>query len=133
MGKKGDNPCCKCSATNWRLGHKCKNKNLFLCEKSNTGYDNDEESSDAPSSDTESDSDETGKDDANITPTLLVVAMTCISQPQTLQLFGHIKKTKVTVLVDSGSTHNFIDSRVAKQLNIFIYPTSSFQDFNTRK
>ena len=31
------------------------------------------------------------------------------------------------VLVDSGSKHNFIDSRVAKQLNIFIYPTASFQ------
>ena len=31
------------------------------------------------------------------------------------------------MLVDSGSTHNFIDSKVTKQLNIFIYPTTSFQ------
>ena len=42
-------------------------------------------------------------------------------------MFGHIKNTKVMVLVDSGSKHNFIDSRVAKQLNIFIYPTIIFQ------
>ena len=53
--------------------------------------------------------------------------MTSICQPQTLKLFGHIKNTKVTVLVDSGSTQNFIDSRVEKQLNIFIYPTANFQ------
>ena len=44
-----------------------------------------------------------------------------------LKLFGHIKNTKVTMLVDSGSTHNFIESRVTKKLNIFIYPTASFQ------
>ena len=50
-----------------------------------------------------------------------------ISQPQTLKLFGHIKNTKVTMLIDSESTHNFLDSRVAKQLNILIYPTASSQ------
>ena len=82
--------------------------------KSNTGDDNDEESSNAPSSDTESDSDEAGKEEGNIKPMLSVVVMTSIYQPQTLKLFGHIKNTTVTVLVDSGSTQNFIDSRVEK-------------------
>ena len=51
-GKKDDNPCRRCNAPNWRPGHKCKNNNLVLCEKSNTSDDNDEESSDTPSSDT---------------------------------------------------------------------------------
>ena len=85
-----------------------------MCKKSNIGDDNDEEPSNEPSSDTESDSDDTDKEEANITPTLLVVAMEGISQPQTLKSFGHIKNTKVTVLVNSESTHNFIDSRVEK-------------------
>ena len=44
----------------------------------------------------------------------------------------HIKNTKVTVLVDSGSTQHFIDSRVEKQLNISIYPTTSFQETRPR-
>ena len=87
----------------------------------------DEESSKALSSKTELDSDETKKEEARITTTLLVVAMTSISQPHTLKLCYHIKNTKVMVLVDSGSTHKFIDSRVEKQLNIFIYPTIIFQ------
>ena len=85
-----------------------------MCEKINTGDDIDEESSDAPSFGIESGRDETGKAEDNITPTLLVAVMAGISQPQTLKLFGHIKNTKVTLLVDSGSTRKFIDSRLAK-------------------
>ena len=85
-----------------------------MCEKGNTSDDNDEESSDAPSSVIKSDSDETGKEEANITPTLSMSAMICISQPQTLSGFGHIKNTKVTMLVDNGITHKFTDSRVLK-------------------
>ena len=49
-------------------------------------------------------------------------AMTGISQPQTLMLRGHIKNTNVMVLVDTGSTHNFLDSTMAKILNIFTFP-----------
>ena len=97
-----------------------------MCKKHNTCDNIDEESSDALSSDIDSDIDEAGKEDANIPPILSVDAMTDISRPQTLKLFGHIKSTNVMVLIDSGSTHNFIDSRVEKQLNIFIYPTASF-------
>ena len=58
---------------------------------------------------------------------LSMATMTGISQPQTLKFFGDIKGTKVMVLIDSGTIHNFIDPRVAKNLNIFIYPSSNFQ------
>jgi hypothetical protein len=43
-----------------------------------------------------------------------IVAMTGITQPQTLKVFGYIKKTKVMVLIDSGSSHNFIDTMIDK-------------------
>eukprot|EP00253_Pinus_taeda_P006192 PITA_06192 len=48
--------------------------------------------------------------------------MTGIPQPQTLKLKGHIKKNNVVVLIDSGSTHNFLDATMAKRLNIFSFP-----------
>ena len=48
--------------------------------------------------------------------------MTSISQPQRLKLKGHIKKNNVMVLIDTGSTHNFLDSTIAKRLNIFTFP-----------
>jgi hypothetical protein len=40
-------------------------------------------------------------------------APTDFSAPQTLKLIGYIKHQKVIILVDSGSTHNFIHRRIA--------------------
>jgi hypothetical protein len=37
------------------------------------------------------------------------------------------KKKKVIVLIDSGSTHNFIHYKLAKALNFFVYPAPEFQ------
>ena len=45
-----------------------------------------------------------------------------ITTLQTLKIEGHIKKKKVIVLIDSGSTHSFIHCKVAKELNCFLYP-----------
>jgi hypothetical protein len=60
------------------------------------------------------------------TPTISCHALVGISTPQTLNIEGYIKKKKVTILIDSGSTHNFINYKLAKDLN-FIYPTPKFQ------
>ena len=40
----------------------------------------------------------------------------------TLKIEGYIKKKKVIVLIGSGSTHNFIHCKVAKELNCLLYP-----------
>ena len=37
------------------------------------------------------------------------------------------KKKKIIVLIDSGSTHNFIHCKIAKELNFFLYPTPKSQ------
>jgi hypothetical protein len=50
-----------------------------------------------------------------------------ISTPQTLKIEGYIKKKEVIVLIDSGSTHNFIHYKLAKDLNCFVYPVPEFQ------
>ena len=44
-----------------------------------------------------------------------------ITTPQMVKTKGHIKKKKVIVLIDSGSTHNFIHCKIAKELNYFLY------------
>jgi hypothetical protein len=54
-------------------------------------------------------------------------ALAGISTPQTLKIEGYIKKKKVIVLIDSGSTHNFIHCKLAKDLNCFVYPAPEFQ------
>jgi hypothetical protein len=62
-----------------------------------------------------------------ITPTISSHALDDIITPQTLNIQGYIKNKKVAVLIDSGSTHNFINYKLAKDLNFFIYPTPEFQ------
>ena len=57
-----------------------------------------------------------------INPTIYCDELDGISTPQTLKIKGYIKKKKVIVLIDCGSTHNFINCKLSKVLNCFIYP-----------
>jgi hypothetical protein len=54
-------------------------------------------------------------------------ALTGFSSPQTPKLFGYIKKRKVGILVDSGSTQNFIHRRIAQETNCYICVVNNFQ------
>ena len=62
-----------------------------------------------------------------ITPIIYCHALYGISSPQALKIEGYLKNKKVTMLIDYGSTHNFIHYKVAKDLNCFVYPTPEFQ------
>ena len=53
--------------------------------------------------------------------------MAGITTPQTIKIEGQIKKKKIIVLIDSGSTHNFIHCQVEKELNCFLYPAPKCQ------
>ena len=83
-------------------------------KKNDNDDNNNEEVGDISSSNIELYSNKSNIEEYIFTVTLLVVVMMRISQPQTLKMFGFIKNAKVIVLVDSGSTHNFTDSKVAK-------------------
>jgi hypothetical protein len=56
-----------------------------------------------------------------LTPTISCNALVGINTPQTLKIEGYIKNKKVIVLIDYGSTHNFIHYKLSKDLNCFIY------------
>jgi hypothetical protein len=99
-------------------GHKCGEKKLFYidCEE-------EEEKEQEPSQDENIEA---------ISSEELTLAISCnaldgISTPQALNTEGYIKKKKVIVLIDSGSTHNFIHYKLSKDLNFFVYPTTEFQ------
>jgi hypothetical protein len=62
-----------------------------------------------------------------LTPTISCNELVGIRTPQTLKFEGYIKNKKVIVLIDSGSTHNFIHYKLAKALNCFVYPALEFQ------
>ena len=54
-------------------------------------------------------------------------ALARITTPQMPKIEGYIMKRKVIVLVDLGSTLNFIHCKITKELNCFLYPTPTFQ------
>ena len=56
-----------------------------------------------------------------LTPMISCNALARISTPQTLKIEGYIKKKNLIVLIDSGSTHNYIHYKLAKDLNCFVY------------
>ena len=60
-------------------------------------------------------------------PTISCNALAGINTPQTLKIEGHIKKKNVIVLIDSGTTHNFIHCMVAKELNCFYTQLHNFK------
>ena len=66
-------------------------------------------------------------EDEEMSPTISCNALARITTLQTLKIYGHIKKKNAIVLIDSGSSHNFIHCKVAKELNCLLYPTPKCQ------
>jgi hypothetical protein len=62
-----------------------------------------------------------------VDPLISLHSLTRFSTPQTLKLIGYIKHIKVIILVDSGSTHNFIHHRIAQETNCYIHVVNNFQ------
>ena len=60
-------------------------------------------------------------------PTISYNALARITSPQTLNMEGHIKKKNLIVLINSSSNHNFIQFKVAKELNCLLYLAPEFQ------
>jgi hypothetical protein len=54
-------------------------------------------------------------------------ALTGFFSPQTLKIIDYIKHKKVIILVDSGSTQNFIHCRIAQETHFYIHAVNNFQ------
>ncbi|KAG8388164.1 hypothetical protein BUALT_Bualt02G0097400 [Buddleja alternifolia] len=57
---------------------------------------------------------------------LSVCSAVSISGPRTMRLKGLVQDREVTILVDSGASHNFISAKLASQLNLPVDLTSRF-------
>eukprot|EP00253_Pinus_taeda_P032615 PITA_32615 len=118
--KRAKGLCYSCD-TKCTKDHKCVEKKLFYidCEE--------EEEKEKERSKEEDILQEKSLDKEEMNPTISCNALDGITTPQTIKIEGQIKKKKVIVLIDSGSTHNFIHCKVAKELNCFLYPAPECQ------
>jgi hypothetical protein len=105
--------------------HKCKEQNIFMA----ISKDISEEDVETPlvSESPEITNITPPSDPPKVEPIISLNAVTGFSTPQTLKLIGYIKHRKVIILVDSGSTHNFIHHRIAQETHCYIHVVNNFQ------
>jgi hypothetical protein len=106
-------------------GHKCKEQNIFMAVTEDI-FEEDVvvplvEELPPPSDITPP------FDPPDVDPMISLNALTGLSAAQTLKLFGYIKNKKFIILVDSGSTHNFIHRHIAQEVNCYICAVNNFQ------
>jgi hypothetical protein len=99
-------------------GHKCKEQNIFMA----ISEDVSEEDVEAPPmAESPEPTDMTPPSDPpEVEPVISLNSLTGFSTPQTLKLIGYIKHQKVIILIDSGSTHNFIHRCISQETNFYI-------------
>jgi hypothetical protein len=66
-------------------------------------------------------------DPPKVEPVISLDSLTSFFSPQTLKLIGYIKNQKVIILIESGSTHNFIHHRVAQETHFHIHVVNNFR------
>jgi hypothetical protein len=62
-----------------------------------------------------------------IEPLISLHTLTSFFTPQTLKLIGYFKCRKFIILIDSGSTHNFIHHHISQEINLYIRVVNNFQ------
>jgi hypothetical protein len=107
------------------LGHKCKEKNLFMSISKEILKEDEENPSMFESLESTDITPPSGP--PKVEPVISLNALTGFFAPQTLKLIGYIKHQKVIILVDSGNTHNFIHRRIAQETHCYIHAVNNFQ------
>ena len=112
----------------WSSSHRCKGRVLFFIANSDEPS-SPESSPSEPLSPSKTEHDQTMLevtqpfDPASLQPHISLHAMAGVPATDTFRLYGLINNTRVTILVDSGSTHNFVQPWVAKFLNLPLQDT----------
>jgi hypothetical protein len=106
-------------------GHKCKEQNIFMAISK---YISEEDVETPFMSESPKITDITSPSyPPEVEPIISLNVLTSFSTPQTLKLIDYIKHRKVIVLVDSGSTHNFIHHCIAQETHCYIHAINNFQ------
>eukprot|EP00253_Pinus_taeda_P013335 PITA_13335 len=103
--------------------HKCKEPKFFQIDAT----DNSSIEEDPPLEEQEAIEEDNQKEIVSDDPVISLNALAGISSPQTLKIRGFLKHRPVIVLIDSGSTHNFIHQKIAEAAHCFVRAVSNFQ------
>ncbi|XP_040987625.1 uncharacterized protein LOC121235342 [Juglans microcarpa x Juglans regia] len=100
--------CFKCG-DKWSKEHSCKSGKAYVMIE-------DDENKKSSSHESENDEAEPSEDDEDAE--LSLNAMFGVQRPTSMRVMAWIEKFEVTLLVDSGSTHNFINSNIVTKVRL---------------
>ncbi|VFR00859.1 unnamed protein product [Cuscuta campestris] len=101
----------------WTPGHNCKSRFLAYM-----GPDDDD-----PSNEVELDSPPEVDDAVILVDVSSLHSLAGSPSPRALKLVGSVNNQEVNVLLDSGSTHNFVHPAVAERLALVLHPVPPFR------
>ncbi|KAA8550293.1 hypothetical protein F0562_001977 [Nyssa sinensis] len=99
----------------YSMGHRCERPQLFMVEDS---PDVGEENSNANGQ---------GAEVLDALPETFISRYCGTQHPQTLRVWGRLKNKNLMVLIDGGSTHNFIDQATASRVGLYITRNKKLQ------
>lgn len=100
----------------WRPRHRCQSLKLYLIEEVVDNLEVNEEGSNATTDQEGS----LGLDKAAKCPEISFHAITGSLNPKTMCVKGRIDSVGVTILIDSGNTHNFLDPTLLAKVQLSI-------------
>jgi len=62
------------------------------------------------------------EEDQEAIPEISFHAIAGTAHPQTLRVMGRLRSKEVMVLIDGGSTHNFIDQSIVNKYELHVVP-----------
>ncbi len=116
--------CFKCGEK-WSREHRCKTGQVYVLDASSDEEPAASENSDS-SSEEEDHPEETEPCAENQQAELSLNALCGAPKPSTMRLMAWIGKHEVSLLVDSGSSHNFINSAIVRKVGLKGTPVSPF-------
>jgi len=106
---------CYTCDSKWTRGHVCAAPKLFLLEALEDGDEKEGQLETAGEEDP-------GEFFLEEFPEISLNAITGTPSPKTMRLVGFLRLHRVVVLIDSGSTHNFVDANLAAALGLHPQP-----------
>ncbi|XP_042952144.1 uncharacterized protein K02A2.6-like [Carya illinoinensis] len=104
----------------WNLLHNCKKSRIYFIQADKKDV---EEEEDSPTKDEEEVGVGNKADNKVEVPEISLAAIAGTPTVSTMRLVGSIKGEKLVILVDSGSSYNFIDSTLIPKLKLVVDPS----------
>ena len=99
--------------------HKCSKAQLLILESEGNIDEN-------PYGESKEATQHMNEQEESVDPEITLYALTGWHAPQPMRVMAKIEPYEIVVLIDSDSTHNFINTQLANMLQLPIQPTNAF-------